>query len=40
MPASAGQGLRLAMVLNSDFYRLEDRWHSYEIVAGRFLGVL
>ena len=40
MPDPAGQGRRLAIVLNSDFYRLEDRLHSYEIVAGLVLGVL
>jgi luciferase family oxidoreductase group 1 len=28
------------LILNSDFYRLEDRLHSYEIVAGLFLGGL
>jgi luciferase family oxidoreductase group 1 len=28
------------LILNSDFYRLEDRLHSYEIVASLFLGGL
>lgn len=40
MPDPAGQGRRLAIVLNSDFHPLEDRLPSCEIVAGRFLGVL
>lgn len=28
------------LILHSDFYRIEDRLHSYEIVAGLFLKTI